>query len=224
MYKTSRNTKIQPNIYQVYDYLDLWVMSRATSEDEVLGNVVLEFVDAGLNDHIGGFQTVKTLDIWPLITLERIFPGFHGNIQDPIQSSTFQVPWRDCPHLVTKLSQLCDIEDSEAFYKCMDASITHLEMTAGDNTVRVTFVMKPDEWEYWMEDWTLAVEGVEAYRPFLYEVNDIVDSWGRKCGMDITNPRMFTYRLDETTPDEWDVSWLISRLTQFQKLKAERVA
>lgn len=69
IYKTSLNSRIQPNLYQVYDYIDDWVMSTATSKDDVLGRVILEFKDIDIDGSTAGMETVKALDIWPLLKL-----------------------------------------------------------------------------------------------------------------------------------------------------------
>jgi hypothetical protein len=211
-------TKVQPNLYKVYDYIDRWVMPGDTSEDEVLGNVILEFVDAGLGRNTGGLQTVKTLDTWPLIILDRLFPGFRMYIQDPIQRPTyFGVMRRDCLRRTTILALSCDAKDIEALHNYMYASIANLEMASGDNIVPFTFVMGIACWEDCMVTWTLAVEcvetyeGVEPYSSIRLEMHDVLKSWERNCGMDIRKQRIFTFRLDYSIEDEpYQWPWLIT--------------
>lgn len=70
----------------------------------------------------------------------------------------------------------------------MDAAITELEMNAGDGAVGFIFVMKPDYWKHWMDNWTRAVANVEADGPILDEWEDTVVRWGDQVATEMQNP------------------------------------
>lgn len=82
-----KETRIQPNIYQLYSYMDFWVMSSATSKEPVFDNVILEFVNIDIAHGTGGSLPPKTIDIWPLINLQRVFSGSRADMQQPVEVS-----------------------------------------------------------------------------------------------------------------------------------------
>lgn len=159
-------------------------MSSPTSNEDLFGNVIIEFMDFDYNHGTGGSLTPKTIDIWPLINLQRKCPDFRVDTQDlSVKDLELAVEdRRDCPNLERGLVQLCGIEDQEAFYGYMDAAITKLEMTSGDGTLSLTFVMKSDHWKDWMCKWTRAVAyaGTNVTHA---ELGDAVDTWGGEAGM-----------------------------------------
>lgn len=183
------------NVDEVYNCIDTCVASQGTSHSDTLGHVILDFQD----DCVGN---LKVLDVKFLLQLTRRCLGPRVSIYDLRNAlcNNERSFWRE-----DTLAKLCNIQSMDIFREYVEAATTKLEVEGGDETVGITFELKPGYWKDWMSEWTRPDDDAGYSGITTPELEDTVIEWGRQCGTEFNRATgdhsIVNYRLGKVESD-----------------------
>lgn len=175
LYKAAIIDSILPQ--DLYEYLEVFLRSPGTSNDEIAGSVIIDF----------SANVSSILDIKPILLLLHDANNFHVGASDILEPQDFQLsPHLPVPDLRDILTYLYDIVDLDAFYDYLEYAMTMLEVECDDTKgVEIVFELDQDHWEPWMGVWSRPQDDPQSRVGIPLEIADNVVEWGKACGMEL---------------------------------------